>query len=82
MCIQFTRQIYWYFFWLEILTDQIDWYFSWLKVLTVLFVVDFDLTKYKSIGKSHGLRTSNEGINLRNLKFWANVADNICLSST
>ena len=50
LTIQFTRQIYWYFFWLEILTDQIDWYFSWLKVLTVLFVVDFDLTKYKSIG--------------------------------
>ena len=27
---------------------------------------------------SHGLRTPNEGINQRNLKFWANVTDKIC----
>ena len=26
----------------------------------------------------HGLRTPNEGINQRNLKFWANVVDKIC----
>ena len=28
--------------------------------------------------QNHGLRTPNEGINQRNLKFWANVADKIC----
>ena len=28
--------------------------------------------------QSHGLRTPNEGINQRNLKFWAYVADKIC----
>ena len=28
---------------------------------------------------SHGLRTPNEGINQRNLKFWADVADEIWL---
>ena len=27
----------------------------------------------------HGLRTPNEGINQRNLKIWADVADKICL---
>ena len=27
---------------------------------------------------NHGLRTPNEGINQRNLKFWADVADKIC----
>ena len=26
----------------------------------------------------HGLWTPNEGINQRNLKFWADVADKIC----
>ena len=28
----------------------------------------------------HGLRTPNEGINQRNLKIWADVADKICFS--
>ena len=28
----------------------------------------------------HGLRTSNEGINQRNVKIWADVADEICFS--
>ena len=28
---------------------------------------------------SHGLQTSNDRINQRNLKFWADVADKICL---
>ena len=27
---------------------------------------------------NHGLRTPNEGMNQRNLKFWADVADKIC----
>ena len=31
---------------------------------------------------AHGLRTPNEGINQRNLKFWANVADKICFGRT
>ena len=26
----------------------------------------------------HGLRTPNEGMNQRNLKIWANVADKMC----
>ena len=33
-------------------------------------------------GWDHGLRTPNEGINQRNLKIWANVADKICLGHT
>ena len=31
---------------------------------------------------SHGLRTSSEGINQRNLKIWADVADKICFGRT
>ena len=30
----------------------------------------------------HGLQTSNEGINQRDLKIWADVADKICFSRT
>ena len=30
----------------------------------------------------HGLRTSNEGINQRNLKIWADVADKMCFGRT
>ena len=30
----------------------------------------------------HGLQTSNEGINQRNLKIWADVADKICFGRT
>ena len=30
----------------------------------------------------HGLRTANEGINQRYLKYWANVADKICFGRT
>ena len=33
------------------------------------------LTLWK--GCKHGLRTPNEGINQRNLKFWADVAEKI-----
>ena len=33
-------------------------------------------------GYTHGLRTPNEGINQRNLKFWADVADKICFGHT
>ena len=30
----------------------------------------------------HGLRTPNEGLNQRNLKIWANLADKICFGCT
>ena len=33
-------------------------------------------------GVNHGLRTPNEGINQRNLKIWADVADKICFGRT
>ena len=33
-------------------------------------------------GFEHGLRTPNEGINRRNLKFWADVAESICFGRT
>ena len=36
----------------------------------------------KGIFDAHGLQTPNEGINQRNLKIWANVADKICFSCT
>ena len=32
--------------------------------------------------QGHGLRTPNEGIKQRNLKFWADVADKICFGRT
>ena len=37
---------------------------------------------YKNNAMKHGLRTPNEGINQRNLKFWADVADKICFGRT
>ena len=36
----------------------------------------------KMFGFAHGLRIPNEGINQRNLKIWANVADKICFDRT
>ena len=36
------------------------------------------LKEAKLHGKLHGLRIANEGINQRNLKIWADVADKIC----
>ena len=33
-------------------------------------------------GVNHGLRTPNEGINQRNLKIWAEMADKICFGRT
>ena len=42
----------------------------------VIFSVGFHL------GRNHGLRTPNEGINQRNLKIWADVADKICFGRT
>ena len=33
-------------------------------------------------GPDHGLRTPSEGINQRNLKIWADVADKVCFSRT
>ena len=34
------------------------------------------------LGRDHGLRTPNEGTNLRYLKKWADVADKICCRHT
>jgi hypothetical protein len=40
-------------------------------------------TKYVEVDSlEHGLRTPNEGINQRDLKNWADVADKICLGRT
>ena len=36
----------------------------------------------KNLGKFHGLRTPNEGINQRYLKNWADVADEMCFGRT
>ena len=33
-------------------------------------------TEGEGLGQGHGLRTPNESINQRNLKIWADVADN------
>ena len=38
--------------------------------------------KYDFMRFGHGLRTPNEGINQRNLKVWADVADKICFGRT
>ena len=38
--------------------------------------------KKESMHHVHGLRTPNEGINQRNLKFWADLADKICFGRT
>ena len=37
---------------------------------------------HTSNGLGHGLRTTNEGINQRNLKIWADVTDNISFGRT
>ena len=43
----------------------------------------FDQVGHRTTNASiHGLRTPNEGINQRNLKFWADVADKICFGRT
>ena len=42
----------------------------------------FRCQKHASHAVLHGLRTPNEGINQRNLKFWADVADEICFGRT
>ena len=42
----------------------------------------FDEINNDALGSIHGLRTPNEGINQRNLKFWADVADKICFGRT
>ena len=39
------------------------------------FVIDFNEI-------IHGLRTPSEGMNQRNLKIWADVADKICFGRT
>ena len=39
-------------------------------------------TAVAPVAPAHGLRTPNEGINQRNLKFLADVADKICFGRT
>ena len=41
----------------------------------ILIIPKFD-------GHEHGLRTPNEGINQKNLKIWADVADKTCFGCT
>ena len=40
-----------------------------------LFTWDFSIESPQKHVWLHGLRTPNEGINQRNLKFWADIAD-------
>ena len=47
----------------------------------------FETNFYQQVGppfidSEHGLRTPNERINQRNMKFWADVADKICFGHT
>ena len=49
-----------------------------IYVITYIF---FQLL-FSTFQVAHGLRTPNEGINQRNLKIWADVADKICYGRT
>ena len=40
------------------------------------------IVNHGAVYLNHGLRTPNEGINQRNLKLWADVADKICFGRT
>ena len=40
------------------------------------------LAECRHLGTNHGLRTPNEGISQRNLKFWVDVADKIRFGRT
>ena len=54
----------------------------------LLFEVLSELYAYRASkwinvdNRDHRLRTLNEGINQRNLKIWADVADKLCFSRT
>ena len=54
----------------------------------LLFEVLSELYAYRASkwinvdNRDHRLRTLNEGINQRNLKIWADVADKICFGRT
>ena len=52
--------------------------------LSKYIIMDFgkDSSTDKTFVRYHGLRTSNEGINQRNLKIWADVEDKICFGLT
>ena len=50
-----------------------------MKILAFCRKIDFVMQNH---GLGHRLRTPNEGINQKNLKIWANVADKICLGRT
>ena len=51
----------------------------WKQCSNLSAVLTNSLSMYRVV---HGLRTSNEGINQRNLKIRANVADKICFGCT
>ena len=55
-------------------------------IVEVFRVQQFKLNQivfeYSKNPTNHGLRTPNEGINQRNLTFWADVADKICFGRT
>ena len=42
----------------------------------------FYFLAYVGQPRDHGLRTPNEGLNQRYLKYWADVADKICFGCT
>ena len=53
-------------------------------LLSKYIIMDFgkDSSTDKTFVRYHRLRTPNEGINQRNLKIWADVADKICFGRT
>ena len=60
---------------LEILKKIFE--FSYFLMIFQWFSYQFWLKDLASNSSSHRLRTPNEGINRKNLKFWADVADEI-----
>ena len=46
------------------------------------FLLQQALVQGRRENQDHGLRTPNEGINQRYLKFWADVAEKICFGRT
>ena len=50
-----------------------------MKILAFCRKIDSVMQNH---GLGHKLRTPNEGINQKNLKIWADVADKICFGRT
>ena len=60
---------------------------AYLQCLSIFRLLEIVASLRKLVGQmhltyNHGLRTPNEGINQRNLKIWADVADKICFGRT